>query len=113
MFYFILKTLITALIIVAASEVAKRNIVLGGLIVAMPLSTILATFWLYYDKKDLSMLSDFLVAVILGVLISFLFFIPAIYLFKKGMNFYLVMLISTTILAIGAFLYQNLSTTKL
>ena len=45
--WIIFKYLVTAAIVVAVSEVAKRSDKLGALIVALPLVTILAMIWLY------------------------------------------------------------------
>ena len=46
----IYKVLITSLIIVLVSEIAKLNDRIGGLIAAMPLTTFLILFWLYYEN---------------------------------------------------------------
>ena len=53
MFFSILKVLITAIVIVCAAEVAKRSSLLAGLIVSMPLITVLTLIWLYWDTKDI------------------------------------------------------------
>ena len=44
------KVLITSLIIVLVSEIAKLNDRIGGLIAAMPLTTFLILFWMYYEN---------------------------------------------------------------
>jgi len=49
--WIIFKYLVTAAIVVAVSEVAKRSDKLGALIVALPLVTILAMIWLYVEKQ--------------------------------------------------------------
>jgi hypothetical protein len=43
----ITKYLITAAIIVVASEIAKRSDKLGTIVVALPIVTIMAMIWLY------------------------------------------------------------------
>ena len=50
MLFIFLKILITASIIVMVSEIAKVNDRLGGLIAAMPLTTFLILFWMYYEN---------------------------------------------------------------
>ena len=45
------KYLVTAAIIVAASEIAKRSDKLGALIVALPLVTILTMIWMYIENQ--------------------------------------------------------------
>lgn len=106
--FFVIKILVSAVIIALVTEIAKKHTSLGGLIAAMPITTLIAIFWLYYEKKDLALLSDFSKAVFWGIFPTLLFFIPAIYLFKKGYNFYLVIFISFICLGIGAYFHQKL-----
>lgn len=47
----VVKYLITAAVIVAVSEVAKRSDRLGGFIAAMPLVTIMALIWLHVERQ--------------------------------------------------------------
>tara|TARA_B100000683_G_scaffold51191_1_gene48706 strand:+ start:1216 stop:1566 length:351 start_codon:yes stop_codon:yes gene_type:complete len=49
--WIITKYLTTALVVVIITEVAKRNDKLGGLIGALPLITIMALVWLYFEKQ--------------------------------------------------------------
>ncbi|KKO45448.1 hypothetical protein WG68_10395 [Arsukibacterium ikkense] len=49
--WLITKYLVTAAIVVAASELAKRSDKLGALIVALPLVSILAMVWLYVEQQ--------------------------------------------------------------
>jgi hypothetical protein len=51
MTWILTKYLLTAAIIVAVSEVAKRSDRLGGLLAALPLVTLLAMIWLYVEKQ--------------------------------------------------------------
>lgn len=50
--WLITKYLITAAIVVGASEVAKRSDKFGALIVALPMVTILAMIWLYVENQS-------------------------------------------------------------
>ena len=49
--WLVTKYLMTAAIIVAVSEIAKRNDKLGALLVALPIVTILAMIWLYIEGQ--------------------------------------------------------------
>ncbi len=51
MSWLITKYMITAAVIVAASEIAKRSDKLGALIVALPLVTILTMIWMYVEAQ--------------------------------------------------------------
>ena len=52
-----LKILVTAIIIVLVSEIAKINDRIGSLIAAMPLTTFLILFWMYYENVSESKIS--------------------------------------------------------
>ena len=49
--WLIAKYLMTAAVVVAVSEVARRSDRLGGFIAALPLITILALVWLYVENQ--------------------------------------------------------------
>ena len=51
MTWLITKYLITAALVVAISEVAKRSDKLGSLLASLPLVTFLALIWLYIEKQ--------------------------------------------------------------
>lgn len=50
--YFLIKTLITALIIAATSELSRRYTLWAALLASLPLTSILAFLWVYWDTKD-------------------------------------------------------------
>jgi hypothetical protein len=47
----VLKYLITAVVVVAVSEIAKRSDKLGALIAALPMVTVLAMTWMFFEFK--------------------------------------------------------------
>lgn len=49
MSYFLVKVLISAPVVAAASELARRSTVAGAVLVSLPLVSILAMSWLYLD----------------------------------------------------------------
>ena len=51
MSWLITKYLLTAAVVVAISEIAKRSDKLGGFVAALPLVTFLALIWLYVEKQ--------------------------------------------------------------
>ena len=52
------KILITAIIIVAVTEIVKFNDRVGALIAALPLSTFIILFWLYYEGNSVEKISN-------------------------------------------------------
>ena len=51
MVWLVFKYLVTAGVVVAVSEVAKRSDRLGGLIAALPMVTVLTLIWLYLEQQ--------------------------------------------------------------
>ena len=94
MTYYFIKTLITALIIVIVSEVAKKSSFLGALIISIPLTSLLAFIWLYFDTKDYQKIIDLSYGTILLSVPSFAFFIILPILLKMKQNFAISILIS-------------------
>ena len=94
MTYYFIKTIITALIIVVVSEVAKKSTLLGALIISIPLTSLLAFVWLYFDTKDYQKVIDLSYGTILLSIPSFTFFILLPTLLKFKQNFVFSILIS-------------------
>ena len=105
--FFFIKILVSACIIAIVSEIAKKFPAVGGLVAAMPITTLLSMIWIYYENKDMGLMSNFLISVVVGTVISFIFFIAAIFFIKKGFNFYLTLILSIMILGIAVFVYQK------
>jgi len=58
MAWIVTKYLITAAVVVAVSEVAKRSDKLGAFIAALPLVTVLALIWLYVERQPQEKLAN-------------------------------------------------------
>lgn len=56
--FLIVKYLVTAGIIVAVSEVAKRSDKLGALIISLPIMTIITLFWLNFENQSEQKISN-------------------------------------------------------
>ena len=56
--WIITKYLITAAVVVAVSELAKRSDRLGALLASLPLVTLLALTWLYLEKQPPSKIAN-------------------------------------------------------
>lgn len=100
---FIIKTLITAIIIVVISIVGRRFPGLGGLIASLPLTSILAMIWLYQDTQDVQKVISLSNSIFRMIIPSLSFFIVLPYLVKR-FNFYPGLGISIIILAIFYFI---------
>ena len=94
MTYYLIKTIITALIIVIVSEVAKRSTLIGALIISIPLTSLLAFIWLYFDTRDYQKIIDLSHGTILLTIPSFAFFLILPILLKMKQNFAISIIIS-------------------
>ena len=56
--WLIVKYLVTAGVVVAVSELAKRSDRLGALIASLPLVTFLALIWLYVEKQPAAKIAN-------------------------------------------------------
>lgn len=74
MLYLATKALISGIVIAAASEVARRWPGIGGLIVSLPLVSLLTFIWVWQDTRS----SDKVAELALG---AFWFFLPSMPLF--------------------------------
>ena len=52
--YVFVKIIITAFIVVLISEIAKRSTVIAGIVASVPLTSLLAFVWFYFDTQDVN-----------------------------------------------------------
>tara|TARA_B100000427_G_scaffold114136_1_gene94686 strand:+ start:6110 stop:6463 length:354 start_codon:yes stop_codon:yes gene_type:complete len=89
MFYLLTKTLITVLIVVIVSEIAKKSSLFAGLIVSIPFTTFLALVWLYWDTSDNQKIIDLSNSTLMMTIPSLTFFIFLPLMIKLNISFYL------------------------
>jgi hypothetical protein len=103
--YLVIKTLITALLVVGISEAGKRFTSLGALLASLPLTSILAFVWLYKDTKDSQKVAALSWEILAMVIPSLMFFI-ALPLLLRLMKFVPAMLLAAAITAGMYFLWM-------
>jgi hypothetical protein len=96
MFYYALKLIVSALIIVAVSEIAKRNTGIGALLASLPLTTLLAIIWMQIEGSPTVQIAELVEQVFWLVLPSLLFFLIFPLLLKQGMDFWLSLFLAST-----------------
>ncbi len=97
----IIKTMLSLLIIVSVSEISKRSTLIGGIIISLPILSILAMFWLWLETKSKANVAAFSTSVFWLVLPSLVLFI-SLPIFLKKLSFGYAMLTSCG-LTIGAY----------
>lgn len=91
MMYFIVKCLLSGLIIAVVSEVARRSPVLGALVVSLPLVSLLGILWLWRDTGDIERIADHAQSTFWYVLPSLPMFLVLPAMLRAGVGFWLSM----------------------
>ena len=89
MLYLALKALLSGLIVAAASEVARRWPGIGGLIVSLPLVSLLAFLWLWRDTGDPERVAQLSLSAFWFFLPSMPMFLALPWMLRSGWGFWL------------------------
>mgnify|MGYP001211386312 CR=1 FL=1 len=101
MVYNIIKIVISAILIVLISEIAKRNTLFGSVLASIPLVSVLAMIWLYIDTQNTQQVVVLSKGIFWMVLPSLVLFITLPIFLKLKLHFYisLTSAIGLTVLA--------------
>ncbi len=88
MAYYLVKVLLSALIIVAVSELAKRSGPAAAAVASLPLVSVVAFVWIYLETGDLSRLSRLSLDIAWLLPASLLFFLVLPWLLREGWGFW-------------------------
>jgi hypothetical protein len=91
MVYFLIKVVLSALIVATVSEVAKRSPGAGALIASLPLVSILGMIWLWRDTHDPARLAAHAEATFWFVLPSLPMFLLIPAMLRHGTPFWLAL----------------------
>ena len=105
MIYILIKTLITAAVVVAVSEIARRSSLFAGLIASIPLVSFLAIIWLYWETKNSQKIVDLSYSIILMIIPSLTFFIVLPFVMKLQSSFVISMIVVTVSTIIAYWLF--------
>ena len=100
----VVKVVVTSMLVVAVSEAAKRNILVGSVLASLPLTSLLAMIWLYSDTKDPEKVAALAQGIFWLVLPSLTLFLALPILLRKGVPFVPSLLIAIALTAVGYFL---------
>lgn len=88
MMWFVVKSLLSGLIVAAVSKVARRSPGFGALVASLPLVSILGMMWLWHDTGDPNRLAAHAGATFWYVLPSLPMFLIIPLLMRNGMHFW-------------------------
>ena len=108
MTFIFFKILITSIIIVSITEVAKLNDKIGGLIAAMPLTTFLILFWMYYENVSENKISAHISYTLLYLIATVPMFLIFPYCLNK-FGFWVTIFISIFVTLISTLIVHQIS----
>ncbi len=100
MTYLVTKTLISAAVIVVASEIAKRSTTLGALVAALPIVSVMAMIWLWLDAQDSDRVADFAQTTFWYVLPSLPMYLLVPVMLRHGWGFWTALALGIVITAV-------------
>jgi len=103
---FITKVLLSSVILVGASWLAGKNPVLAGFIIALPLMSMLAIIFSYFQYRDMAKINEFALSILVAVPLSLMFFIPFVLNKWLKMGFTLTYALAIGCLAAAYFLHS-------
>jgi hypothetical protein len=104
---FLVKILVSALLIAAVSEIGRRNSLVAALLASLPLTSILAFVWLYRETGDTAKIAALSTDIFWLVLPSLALFLLLPVLLRQGWGFWWSLLAScaATAVAYGGMLW--------
>jgi hypothetical protein len=91
MLYLVLKALLSGVIIMAISEIARRSPAFGALVASLPLVSLLAIIWLWRDTKDAGRIADHAEATFWYVIPSLPMFLALPWMLRNGVAFWIAL----------------------
>jgi uncharacterized membrane protein (GlpM family) len=100
---YIIKTLVTLVTIITVSEISKRSTLIGGILVSLPIISIMAMIWLWVETKDKARVAQLSTSVFWLVIPSLALFIT-LPIFLKRMSFGYAMLLASAVTIVAYYL---------
>jgi len=109
MIFFTLKIILAAIIIAFASWLSGQNPKLAGFIIALPLVSLIAIAFSYYEHNDIEKTIIFTKSILVAVPVSYLFFLPFFFAKSLNMNFLMIYGAGLGLLIIGFFIHKYIT----
>ena len=101
MWQYAAKVAITALVVVAVSELGKRSSLWGALLASLPLTSLLAFIWLHVDGAQPEQVARLSIDIFWLVLPSLLLLVLLPLLLRAGVGFWLSLLLACAATALA------------
>ena len=106
---FLSKVLLAALVIAFASWLSGKKPELSGFIIALPIASIIAIAFSYMEHKNAENTVLFAKSILIGVPVSYLFFVPFFFAKNFNMNFWMIYGLGIILLIAGYFAHKYLT----
>ena len=106
MLFFIIKVLISGLIISFASWLSLKKPILAGFLISLPLISILSILFSYNEHRNFEKTIIFSKSILVGIPISLTFFLPFFLNKSLGLGFYQTYFLGIAFLVIGFFIHK-------
>ena len=104
---FVIKLIISLLVITLCTSIAKKLPSLAGLIAVMPLTGLLVLIWVYLDNPDdYSLMTEYTKSAMFGIIPTILFFLTCFVCFQKRLSIVITLCAGFTVWLIAAFIHQ-------
>jgi hypothetical protein len=101
--HYVVKVVLTAAVVIAVSEVAKRSTFWSAALASLPLTSLLAFVWLYLETADSARAADLSQSIMWLVLPSLTLFIVLPALLRSGVAFWLSLVVACAATAVAYF----------
>ena len=105
---FLLRVLISALIIASVAELGRRYSVLAAILASLPLTSILALSFLYAETRSTKTVVALSYSIFWAVLPSLIFFVALPLFIKLGLGFVSALLLACIVMALAYSAYAAL-----
>jgi len=106
---FFLKLLAANIIIIFCALIGRRSPALGGLVAAMPLTSLLVMVWLHMDNPgNFRLMTDYSRGVLWGIIPTVMFFVVTYYCCRRQLPLPLALTAALPVWLAGALIHQHL-----
>tara|TARA_Y100001968_G_C18985724_1_gene538976 strand:+ start:219 stop:569 length:351 start_codon:yes stop_codon:yes gene_type:complete len=103
--YITIKVLLTAIIVVAISEITRRSTIIAGILASIPLTSLLAIIWIFFDTNDINNIKELSRNILIMIPPSLVFFICLPVFLNLKIDFYASILLSILLTAFFYWFY--------
>ena len=105
---FVLKIIFASLIIAFSSWLAGQYPKLAGFIIALPIASLIAIVFSYYEHNDTEKTIMYAKSILVAVPLSYFFFLPFFFAKQLYMNFWIIYSSGLLLLILAYFIHKFL-----